>query len=117
MAGKKTPEQRLQELQEQQEKVERELKQRRARIVRLKRQQQAKLTNQRRKEDTRRKVLIGAAILARVQAGEMRDDQLTAMMDAYLERDDDRALFDLPRSSASETTNQPATQATLPDNS
>jgi lipid II:glycine glycyltransferase (peptidoglycan interpeptide bridge formation enzyme) len=115
--AKKSPEQRLQELQEQQEKLERELKQRRARIVRQKKQQQAKLMNQQRKADTRRKVLIGAAILARVQSGEMRDDQLTAMMDNYLERDDDRALFDLPPSGSSEATNEPASQATLPDNS
>lgn len=96
MAGKKTPEQRLQELQEQQEKVERELKQRKAKIQRQKRQQQMKLTNQKRKEDTRRKVLIGAAILAKVEAEEWSRDNLTRLLDGYLKRDDDRALFDLP---------------------
>jgi len=93
--AKKTPEQRLADLQKQQDKVEGQLKQRRERIIRQKRQQQAKLTNQKRKEDTRRKVLIGAAVMAKVQAGEMTNDQLTTWMDGYLTRDDDRELFNL----------------------
>lgn len=96
MATKKTPEQRLAELNEQQAKIERELKQRKERILRQKRQQQMKLTNEKRKEDTRRKVLIGAAILAKIEAGEWSRDKLTRLLDGYLKRDDDRALFDLP---------------------
>lgn len=96
MPSKKTPEQRLQELQQQQEKVEAELKQRRAKIVAAKRRQQAKLTNQKRREDTRRKVLIGAAVLAQVKAGDIGDDRLKSWMDSYLTRTDDRQLFDLP---------------------
>lgn len=96
MATKKTPEQRLAELEEQQRKVEEQLKQRRARIVAAKRRQNAKLTNEKRKRDTRRKVLIGAAVLAKVEAGEYTSEQLASMMGRYLTRDDDRALFDLP---------------------
>lgn len=94
--AKKSPEQRLAELQAQQEKVETELKQRRQRILRQKRQQQAKLMNQQRKADTRRKVLIGAAVLAQVKAGDISDDRLRDWMDSYLSRTDDRQLFDLP---------------------
>lgn len=96
MATKKTPEQRLQELQEQEAKLKAELKQRQARIQRQKRQQQAKLTNEKRKRDTRRKVLVGAAVLAKVESGEWPADRLTAMLNSYLTRDDDRELFDLP---------------------
>ena len=96
MATKKTPEQRLAELDEQQRKLEDELKQKRARIVRAKRRENAKLTNEKRKRDTRRKVLIGAAVLAKIEAGEYTSEQLANMMGRYLTRDDDRELFDLP---------------------
>jgi len=96
MATKKTPEQRLAELNEKQAKIERELKQRKEKILRQKRQQQAKLTNEKRKRETRQKVLIGAAILAKIEAGEWSRENLSRLLDGYLTRDDDRALFDLP---------------------
>lgn len=93
---KKTPQQRLDELNEQQKKIEQQLKQKRAAIVRQKQQQQAKLTNEKRKIDTRRKVLVGAAVLYRVEAGKWPEAELQAMMNAFLVRNDDRQLFDLP---------------------
>lgn len=96
MPTKKTPEQRLAELNEQQAKIERELKQKRAAITRKKRQQLARLTNEKRKRETRQKVLIGAAILAKIEAGQWSRENLTRLLDSYLKRDDDRALFDLP---------------------
>lgn len=96
MAAKKTPEQRLAELNEKQAKIERELKQRKERILMQKRQQQMKLTNEKRKRETRKKVLIGAAMLAKIEAGEWSRDNLTRLLDGYLKRDDDRALFGLP---------------------
>ena len=46
--------------------------------------------------DTRRKILVGAAILGKVEREEWPRDQLLAMLDATLTRTDDRALFDLP---------------------
>ncbi|MBJ5084994.1 mobilization protein, partial [Salmonella enterica subsp. enterica serovar Typhimurium] len=46
--------------------------------------------------ETRRKVLVGAMILAKVNSSEWPEDRLMAAMDAYLERDHDRALFGLP---------------------
>lgn len=94
----KTPEQRLAELNEKQAKIERELKQRKERILRQKRQQQAKITNAKRKQDTRKKVLIGAAVLAKIQAGDgdWTNDRLMTLLNGYLTRDDDRALFELP---------------------
>jgi len=96
MRTKKTPEQRLAELDAQQEKIERELKQRKERILRQKRQQQARLTNEKRKRDTRRKVLVGAAVLSAVEREEWPENRLTALLDAFLDRQDDRELFDLP---------------------
>jgi len=58
-----------------------------------KRAQESKLERQ---KDTRRKILAGAAILAKVAREEWPRDKLLAMMDATLTRADDRALFDLP---------------------
>lgn len=96
MPTKKTPEQRLAELNEQQAKIETELKQKRAAITRKKRQQLAKLTNQKRKEDTRRKVLDGALLQHLVATGKLDKAGIDKARDAFLERDDDRELFDLP---------------------
>lgn len=58
-----------------------------------KRAQESKLERQ---KDTRRKILVGAAILAKVAREEWPRDKLLAMMDATLTRADDRALFELP---------------------
>lgn len=49
-----------------------------------------------RQQDTRRKILIGAAILAKVERGEWPRDRLLSLLRGTLTRDDDRALFDLP---------------------
>mgnify|MGYP004700285199 CR=1 FL=1 len=56
----------------------------------------AREQQQERKNETRRKVLVGAMILAKVNSSEWPEDRLMAAMDAYLERDHDRALFGLP---------------------
>ncbi len=63
-----------------------------ARIQALKAKEQA----QKRKEDTRRKVLIGAVVLKMLKTGEMPKERLTAMLDKNLDSDRDRMLFDLP---------------------
>lgn len=48
-----------------------------------------------RKRDTRRKVLIGAAVLEKVKKGEWPEDKLRAMMEIYLTKAIDRELFGL----------------------
>ena len=53
-----------------------------------------------RSDDTRRKILVGAAILAKVERGEWPQDKLLALLNASLTRADDRALFDLPATAA-----------------
>ena len=55
------------------------------------------LTNRReRKDETRRKILIGATVQARVERDELDHAELEAWLDAHLTREDDRALFGLP---------------------
>jgi hypothetical protein len=49
-----------------------------------------------RQDDTRRKILIGATVLARIDRHELDHTELQAWLDAHLTRPDDRALFELP---------------------
>lgn len=49
-----------------------------------------------RKNDTRRKILIGGAIIAAIKRGTFSDEQLTVILNRELVADRDRALFDLP---------------------
>ena len=76
-------------------KLEEQLKQAKAqrqKVEARKRAAAAKLTRQ---QDTRKKILVGAAILAKVERGEWPKDKLLAMLDVALTRADARALFDL----------------------
>ncbi|MEE8057835.1 MAG: mobilization protein [Pseudomonadales bacterium] len=55
--------------------------------------------SQKRKEDTKRKILIGGTMLKMVRSGEMAEAELRAMLDANLSREKDRELFGLPAKS------------------
>lgn len=50
-----------------------------------------------RADDTRKKVLVGAVILARVERGEWPAEKLRDLMEKALSRADDRALFGLEK--------------------
>jgi hypothetical protein len=50
---------------------------------------------QARKRDTRRKILIGAAVLDKVNKGEWPEERLRALLDNFLDKPIDRALFGL----------------------
>jgi hypothetical protein len=50
---------------------------------------------QQRQDDLRRKILVGAFILSRVD-GTAAEETLRAQLDGYLTRPDDRNLFGLP---------------------
>lgn len=72
------------------------------RLRQLKARQQKTIARQRtfesqreRKNDTRRKILIGAIVLARVNQGRLAETELRAWLDEALTRPDDRALFAL----------------------
>lgn len=75
--------------------LERRLKQAKA----LKQQQIARERavekRRQRSEDTRRKILVGAVILTKVEHGEWPKERLYELMDKALTRADDRALFEL----------------------
>lgn len=54
-----------------------------------------------RKDDTRRKVLVGAAVLAEAEKNAAAKQKLMALLDQHLTRDVDRAVFGLkPKASA-----------------
>jgi len=72
------------------------LKQEKAKKVRMEARQRSARAKKERTEDTRRKILVGAAILAKVERGEWQKERLIEMMDKVLEREGDRALFSLP---------------------
>ena len=65
-----------------------------------------------RKRDTRRKILIGAAVMARVESGRWPKDDLLEMMDGFLSRPNERDLFELDESSEAEPVAQKAERKT-----
>lgn len=76
--------------------LEEKLRQEKALKQKLEARKRAALQKQARLEDTRRKILVGAAVLARVERGEWPRERLVSMLNDYLVRADDRALFELP---------------------
>ena len=76
--------------------LEAKLKQAKAKRQQIEARKRAAESKVKRSQDTRRKILVGAAILAKVERGEWPQDKLLALLDASLTRADDRALFDLP---------------------
>jgi chromosome segregation ATPase len=76
--------------------LETRLKQLKTRQARLEARKKALASRRARKDDTRRKILAGAIVLARVAQGQIPEAEFRAWLDAALTRSDDRALFDLP---------------------
>lgn len=46
--------------------------------------------------ETRKKVLLGALMLQKIEKGEISQDQIQKELDGFLVRDSDRAVFGLP---------------------
>lgn len=76
--------------------LEAKLKQAKAKKQQIEARKRAMETKEERAKDTRRKILVGAAILAKVERGDWPKAKLYAMLDSDLKRVDDRALFNLP---------------------
>jgi large subunit ribosomal protein L7/L12 len=76
--------------------LETKLKQARALKQKLEAQKRAIERKKKRREDTRRKVLVGACVLRSIEGGEWPQEKLQELLDKSLSRNDDRALFDLP---------------------
>jgi hypothetical protein len=71
------------------------LEERQAKIKAEKQRIMARINQAERKKDTRRKILIGAAMMNLVKQGRMEAHKITAMMDSFLTQERDRALFGL----------------------
>ena len=74
----------------------RKLKEQRARINAEIQRVKGRESQEERKRETRRKILAGAMVLDRVARKELAEKLFKADMDRFLERDQDRALFELP---------------------
>ena len=81
----------------------RKLEEKRARINAELQRLNAREQQAERKRDTRRKILLGARVLDRIARGELAEAEVKADMERFLERDRDRALFDLPPRAAQST--------------
>ncbi len=55
----------------------------------------ARETAKKRKEDTRRKILLGALVIEMMDKGELDDGVIMKRLEGFLTRDIDRKLFDL----------------------
>ena len=75
--------------------LEEKLKQLRTRQQRIEARKRALLSRRERAADTRRKILVGAIVLAKVEQGELEAARLRAWLDQALTRKDDRELFGL----------------------
>ena len=60
------------------------------------RQEKNKLDQQERKNDTRRKILLGALMMDMIKQGELDEKKISQKLDGFLSRDTDRKLFALP---------------------
>jgi hypothetical protein len=82
-------------IEEQIERAKQRVKQLEARKKQIEARKLHLLVKGRRSNDTRRKILVGAVILAKVESGEWPKERLRELMDQALTRADDRALFGL----------------------
>ena len=76
--------------------LEQKLSELKVRQQRQARRERTLQSQRERREDTRRKILVGACLLTRLQRGALTREALLAMLDPFLTRPDDRALFGLP---------------------
>jgi hypothetical protein len=82
--------------------IEEQIKKQQEKLVQLKARKQAiearakaSESKKERADDTRRKVLIGAAVLDQWKSNPEAQERTKQMMDKFLTRDNDRKLFDL----------------------
>jgi hypothetical protein len=78
------------------ESLEERVRQLKARQQRIEARWRSIESRRARRDDTRRKILVGAIVLAKVEQGVLAESVLRGWLEGALERDEDRALFDLP---------------------
>ena len=75
--------------------LERKLRQLKAQQERVAARRQAMLARRTRREETRRKILVGAVVLEKVEHGQISEEVLRGWLDGALTRPEDRSLFGL----------------------
>jgi multidrug resistance efflux pump len=95
-----------------------ELKLKQAKALKQKVEARKKAAEQKanRSQDTRRKILVGSFFIQRAETDEQKE-KLRHLLDAYLTRTDDRALFKLPplAEAKADATNDDSGAAMVPD--
>lgn len=84
------------ELLEREQRLKEKLKQTQNALAQKERQRREQERRKERAADTRRKVLVGAMNMEKAKNDPQKAAELLSDMDAFLVRDDDRKLFDLP---------------------
>ncbi len=64
-----------------------------------------RVNNEKRKEDTRRKILVGSVVLSAVQKSEVNGDMIKRLLDRDLVKKKDRDLFGLAAEAKPEANN------------
>jgi large subunit ribosomal protein L7/L12 len=77
--------------------LETKLKQAKALKQKQEAQKKAQQQKQTRAQDTRRKILVGSLFLTRASSSDTAQAELHALLDPFLTRPDDRALFNLDK--------------------
>lgn len=75
------------------ETLEERLKKLKARKLRMEARKRTIDSRRARRDDTRRKILVGAIVMAKVEQGVLEEATLRGWLDGALTREDDRALF------------------------
>ena len=72
------------------------LKQLKARKQAIEAREKSKQKEQERKDDTRRKILLGSYLIKKMNDNEVNKEKILAELNEYLKENRDRALFELP---------------------
>lgn len=83
-------------LEQQIAKQEERLKQLKAQKQAIEAREKKKLAEQQRKDDTRRKILLGSFLLKQFESDANEKQRVMTQLDSYLTENRDRQLFDLP---------------------
>ena len=77
-------------------KQEERLRQLKAQKQAIEARERSKQKEQERKDDTRRKILLGSYLIKKMNANEANKEKILAELNEYLTENRDRQLFDLP---------------------
>lgn len=92
---RKTPEQILQELDEQEKRIREENRKKEAQIKKKKQLQKQKINEKKKKQEDRKKILIGAMYLDAIKNDPEKESAMLKRMDRFLTRKADREIFGL----------------------